>query len=280
MARGQQGAGGRKSKGGERGLWGSLKRSSEYAQFGPCRVCPVQWLQVGTVCLQPPGPEELPCSSESGRENLLHQAMQNSGIVLERVTGEEGALEPAPPAAPSPQALGDGTPELPLLEVEPVETVGACAAGVLQWGLDPSYRVTGSAQRLPPCCVPCGGKIEPLLQELCSLFTAFPGLMMEFVGPGRGGGCHGSVLLSTAGVPPTVGAGSVLWPPPTPSRWPVGPPLCPGPTRALSAVRPSRRQPPWKPTKGAMQVGVEVRNGGWQGVWHWQQMDLGCTVGG
>lgn len=156
----------------------------------------------GDVCLQPPGPEELPCSSESGRENLLHQAMQNSGIVLERVTGEEGALEPAPPAAPSPQTLGDGTPELPLLEVEPVETVGACAAGVLQWGLDPSYRVTGPAQRLPPCCVPCGGKIEPLLQELCSLFTAFPGLMMEFVGPGRGGGCHGSVLLSTAGVSP------------------------------------------------------------------------------
>uniref|UniRef100_A0A8C7C0Q5 Transcription factor E4F1 n=1 Tax=Neovison vison TaxID=452646 RepID=A0A8C7C0Q5_NEOVI len=154
------------------------------------------------LAAEPPGPEELPCSSESGRENLLHQAMQNSGIVLERVTGEEGALEPAPPAAPSPQTLGDGTPELPLLEVEPVETVGACAAGVLQWGLDPSYRVTGPAQRLPPCCVPCGGKIEPLLQELCSLFTAFPGLMMEFVGPGRGGGCHGSVLLSTAGVSP------------------------------------------------------------------------------
>lgn len=57
--------------------------------------------------------------------------MQNSGIVLERVTGEERALEPAPPAAPSPQPLGDGPPELPLLEVEPVETVGACAASVL-----------------------------------------------------------------------------------------------------------------------------------------------------
>ncbi|XP_044771513.1 transcription factor E4F1 isoform X4 [Neomonachus schauinslandi] len=36
-------------------------------------------------------------------------------------------------------------------------------------------------------------------------------------------------------------------------RWPVGPPLCPGPTRALSAVRPSRQWPPWRPTKGAMQ---------------------------
>ena len=110
-------------------------------------------MQVGTECLcltscppsacpQPPGSEELPCSGEGGRENLLHQAMQNSGIVLERVTGEEGALEQAPPAAPSPQPLGDGPPELPLLEVEPAETVGGCAAGKLLWGSDLGYRVT------------------------------------------------------------------------------------------------------------------------------------------
>ncbi|XP_045848836.1 transcription factor E4F1 isoform X5 [Meles meles] len=83
------------------------------------------------LAAEPPGPEELPCSSESGRENLLHQAMQNSGIVLERVTGEEGALEPAPPAAPSPQTLGDGPPELPLLEVEPVETQVAGGASTV-----------------------------------------------------------------------------------------------------------------------------------------------------
>ncbi|XP_022372465.1 transcription factor E4F1 isoform X3 [Enhydra lutris kenyoni] len=83
------------------------------------------------LAAEPPGPEELPCSSESGRENLLHQAMQNSGIVLERVTGEEGALEPAPPAAPSPQTLGDGAPELPLLEVEPVETQVASGASTV-----------------------------------------------------------------------------------------------------------------------------------------------------
>uniref|UniRef100_A0ABI7WDJ2 C2H2-type domain-containing protein n=1 Tax=Felis catus TaxID=9685 RepID=A0ABI7WDJ2_FELCA len=84
----------------------------------------MQELPLGMKALapEPPGSEELPCSGEGGRENLLHQAMQNSGIVLERVTGEEGALEQAPPAAPSPQPLGDGPPELPLLEVEPVET--------------------------------------------------------------------------------------------------------------------------------------------------------------
>ncbi|XP_032316091.1 transcription factor E4F1 isoform X2 [Camelus ferus] len=85
----------------------------------------MQELPLGMKALapEPPGPEELPCSSEGSRENLLHQAMQNSGIVLERVAGEEGALEPAPPTAASPQPLGDSPPELPLLEVEQVETV-------------------------------------------------------------------------------------------------------------------------------------------------------------
>ncbi|XP_028339962.1 transcription factor E4F1 isoform X6 [Physeter macrocephalus] len=84
----------------------------------------MQELPLGVKALtpEPPSPEELPCSSEGSRENLLHQAMQNSGIVLERVPGEEGALEPAPPTVSSPQPLGDGPPELPLLEVEQVET--------------------------------------------------------------------------------------------------------------------------------------------------------------
>ncbi|ELK30086.1 Transcription factor E4F1 [Myotis davidii] len=86
----------------------------------------MQELPLGMKALtpEPPAPKELPCSSEDSRENLLHQAMQNSGIVLERVTGEEGPLEPVPPAASSAQPLGDGPPELPLLEVEQVETVG------------------------------------------------------------------------------------------------------------------------------------------------------------
>lgn len=50
--------------------------------------------------------------------------MQNSGIVLERVPGEESTLEPAPPSESSPQSLGEGPQELPLLEVEQIETVG------------------------------------------------------------------------------------------------------------------------------------------------------------
>ncbi|XP_032462286.1 transcription factor E4F1 isoform X6 [Phocoena sinus] len=87
-------------------------------------------LGMKTLTPEPPGPEELPCSSEGSRENLLHQAMQNSGIVLERVPGEERALEPAPPTVSSPQPLGDGPPELPLLEVEQVETVASEASAV------------------------------------------------------------------------------------------------------------------------------------------------------
>nr|XP_031542797.1 transcription factor E4F1 [Vicugna pacos] len=92
----------------------------------------MQELPLGMKALapEPPGPEELPCSSEGSRENLLHQAMQNSGIVLERVAGEEGALEPGPPTAASPQPLGDSPPELPLLEVEQVETVASETSAV------------------------------------------------------------------------------------------------------------------------------------------------------
>ncbi|XP_025130754.1 transcription factor E4F1 isoform X4 [Bubalus kerabau] len=82
----------------------------------------MQELPLGMKALapEPTSPQELPCSSEGGRENLLHQAMQNSGIVLERAPGEEGALGPATPTVSSPQSPGDAAPELPLLEVEQV----------------------------------------------------------------------------------------------------------------------------------------------------------------
>lgn len=84
----------------------------------------MQELPLGMKALapEPTGPQELPCSSEGGRENLLHQAMQNSGIVLERAPGEEGALGPATPTVSNPQSPGDAAPELPLLEVEQAET--------------------------------------------------------------------------------------------------------------------------------------------------------------
>ncbi|XP_034526469.1 transcription factor E4F1 isoform X2 [Ailuropoda melanoleuca] len=125
-------------------------------------------LGMKTLTPEPPGPEELPCPSEGGRENLLHQAMQNSGIVLERVTGEEGALEAAPPAAPSPQTLGDGPSELPLLEVEPVETVASGASTVPRTHPCPQCSETfptaatleahkrGHAGPRPFTCVQCG----------------------------------------------------------------------------------------------------------------------------
>jgi hypothetical protein len=65
--------------------------------------------------------------------------MQNSGIVLERVAGEESALEPAPPSGSSPQCLGDGSPELPLLKVEQIETVGFCYCLAPSDGADPMF---------------------------------------------------------------------------------------------------------------------------------------------
>ncbi|XP_029327341.1 transcription factor E4F1 isoform X3 [Mus caroli] len=93
----------------------------------------MQELPLGMKALTPESPdsEELPCSSENSRENLLHQAMQNSGIVLERVAGDESALEPAPPSGSSPQCLGDGSPELPLLKVEQIETQVASEAATV-----------------------------------------------------------------------------------------------------------------------------------------------------
>ncbi|KAK2507513.1 hypothetical protein MC885_021889 [Smutsia gigantea] len=128
----------------------------------------MQELPLGMKALapEPPGPEELPCPSEGSRENLLRQAMQNSGIVLERVTGEEGALEPAPPTSSSPQPLGDGPPELPLLEVD--TQVASEASSVPRTHLCPQCSETfptaatleahkrGHAGPRPFPCVQCG----------------------------------------------------------------------------------------------------------------------------
>jgi hypothetical protein len=102
--------------------------------------------------------------------------MQNSGIVLERVTGEEGALESAPPCGSSPQPLGDGPPELPLLEVEQMETVGVCVAGMLLPGAGSLYLVTTLA------CAATLPRLYALLSTVTlstGLFTAFPGAMRE-----------------------------------------------------------------------------------------------------
>ncbi|XP_049624518.1 transcription factor E4F1 isoform X2 [Suncus etruscus] len=78
----------------------------------------MQELPLGIKGLGPEssGPEELGCAGESGHENLLRQAMQNSGIVLER--GAADALTPAVSHPP-------GAPELPLLGVEQVDVVAS-----------------------------------------------------------------------------------------------------------------------------------------------------------
>ncbi|NXG77449.1 E4F1 factor, partial [Baryphthengus martii] len=48
-------------------------------------------------------PEELPCEGEVNSENLLRQAMRNSGIVIERVAVEEMQKPPEPAAAAAEQ---------------------------------------------------------------------------------------------------------------------------------------------------------------------------------
>ncbi|KAM8777930.1 transcription factor E4F1 [Rhynchonycteris naso] len=104
----------------------------------------MQELPLGMKSLapEPPASKEHPCPSEDSRENLLHQAMQNSGIVLERVTGEDGSLEAVLPPVSSPQRLGDGSPELPLLGVEQVETVASEASAVPRTHLCPQCSET------------------------------------------------------------------------------------------------------------------------------------------
>ncbi|NXE69769.1 E4F1 factor, partial [Calcarius ornatus] len=51
-----------------------------------------------------PHPEELPCEGEVNSENLLRQAMRNSGIVIERVALEE-VQKPDEPVAAAPEEL-------------------------------------------------------------------------------------------------------------------------------------------------------------------------------
>lgn len=54
--------------------------------------------------LQESHPEELPCEGEVNSENLLRQAMRNSGIVIERVTMEE-VQKPDEPAVAAREEL-------------------------------------------------------------------------------------------------------------------------------------------------------------------------------
>eukprot|EP00069_Balaena_mysticetus_P020139 bmy_02717T0 len=104
----------------------------------------------------------------------------------------------------------------------------------------------------PPASLLCSlrWKVASLYAVTLSpyLFIAFLGPIME---PPRVGvprsGLHGAARAQ-----PAMGTGGALW---SPSRWPVRPQLCPGPTHALSAVRPSQRRPPWRPTKEATQCG-------------------------
>ncbi|XP_030814292.1 transcription factor E4F1 isoform X2 [Camarhynchus parvulus] len=74
-----------------------------------------------------PHPEELPCEGEVNSENLLRQAMRNSGIVIERVALEE-VQKPDEPVAAAPEELenkGMEVDEEPCVKVEGVESTPA-----------------------------------------------------------------------------------------------------------------------------------------------------------
>ncbi|NXG48145.1 E4F1 factor, partial [Psilopogon haemacephalus] len=71
-----------------------------------------------------PHPEELPCEGEVNNENLLRQAMRNSGIVIERVAVEE-VQKPPEPAVAAAEELGNAVVEAeeePCGEQQCVET--------------------------------------------------------------------------------------------------------------------------------------------------------------
>ncbi|NWT04435.1 E4F1 factor, partial [Mionectes macconnelli] len=79
-------------------------------------------------------PEELPCEGEANSENLLRQAMRNSGIVIERVAVEE-VQKPDEPAG--------AAPELEVVEVEEEPCGEQCA---------PAERTNGYKQYVCPHC--------------------------------------------------------------------------------------------------------------------------------
>lgn len=70
-----------------------------------------------SLFLQQSHPEELPCEGEVNSENLLRQAMRNSGIVIERVAVEE-VQKPDEPVAAAPEELENKGAEV---EEEPCE---------------------------------------------------------------------------------------------------------------------------------------------------------------
>lgn len=110
--------------------------------------------QNSALFLQQPHPEELPCEGEVNSENLLRQAMRNSGIVIERVAVEE-VQTPEEPVAAAPEDLenkGVEVEEEPCgeqcVKLEHAESVRLYSISRLIF--EPSLSVFGCGQ----CCCP------------------------------------------------------------------------------------------------------------------------------
>ncbi|XP_029821112.1 transcription factor E4F1 [Manacus vitellinus] len=87
-------------------------------------------------------PEELPCEGEVNSENLLRQAMRNSGIVIERVAVEE-VQKPDEPAG--------AAPELEVVEVEE-EPCGEQCVKLEEAESAPAERTNGYKRYICPHC--------------------------------------------------------------------------------------------------------------------------------
>uniref|UniRef100_A0A4X2KRU6 E4F transcription factor 1 n=2 Tax=Vombatus ursinus TaxID=29139 RepID=A0A4X2KRU6_VOMUR len=95
-------------------------------------------------------PEKVPSEGEVSSENLLRQAMQNSGLVIERVAVEEGPMpaEPCVGTAQEPGPEGVRTGEQHFVAVEEVQTVGAYTTGYPQYSCPQCVEVFRSASAL------------------------------------------------------------------------------------------------------------------------------------
>ncbi|RLV91754.1 hypothetical protein DV515_00014034 [Chloebia gouldiae] len=91
-------------------------------------------------------PEELPCEGEVNSENLLRQAMRNSGIVIERVAVEE-VQKPDEPAAAAPEEL-----ESKGVEVQEEPCGEQCAKLEGAESQTPAERTNGYKRYICPHC--------------------------------------------------------------------------------------------------------------------------------
>ncbi|XP_074135605.1 transcription factor E4F1 isoform X1 [Sminthopsis crassicaudata] len=108
-------------------------------------------VEMKTLAQETSVPEKVPSEGEVSSENLLRQAMQNSGLVIERVAVEEGPMpaEPCVGTAQEPGPEGVRTGEQHFVAVEEVQTADpASQSGYTQYSCPQCVEVFRSAPAL------------------------------------------------------------------------------------------------------------------------------------